>query len=300
VALLCLLLAGLALWLRTGNTPVIIAAELDDLTLQLAADRPWKADDLKIEAQRIRLTNLQNIDALGLVLHGPAESLELDTGTAPKKTKLQLKGLSASAGSRLLLHIPDYPRLDVKTGVLGGRIEANHVQLGLKGANGSKEHAIQGPVPETLTFTTRQSSVDPAQLMLESEQPWRIDGLSVRELVLEREEPPGSNHWVSTLLSGKVRLRETNKEISLHPDDRLRLGRVQGHRLAIEFNPEKPDRFKLLFHGTVEKVETGPDGFVQNLAPTWLEYLYHQQSLALFWSAAVFLWGMIWSLRNLW
>lgn len=299
VALACILLAGLALWLRTGNAPVILQVELHDLTLQLVDDRPWVTDDLEIAAQRIRLSNLQNLDASGLGLHGPVSSMAFNMDVSQRGEMLLLQELSASAGTRLLLHSTDYPRFDVKDGVLGGRIAANHVQLVLKGADGSKQYPIQGPVPETLTFTTRRSGVDPAQLMLESKAPWRIDGLAVKELVFRREEPPGSGRWVSTLLSGSIRLLETNKEITLHADDWLRLGRVEGHRLAIEFNPEKPDRFALLFHGTVETVETGPPGFIRNLAPTWLAYLYHQQSLALFWSAGVFLWGMLWSVRTL-
>jgi hypothetical protein len=302
VALCCLIPAGLALWLPTGNIPLLLEVEVDDLTLKLRDDRSWKSDDLDIETRRIRLTNLKDLDAPGLGHNGPVTSLALEIMAAQQKTGLRLKRLRASAGTRLLLHVTDYPRLDIKAGVLEGQIEANNVQMVLKGANGSKNDLIQGPLPETLNFTTRQSSAGPAQLKLESQKPWRLDGLFVQELVFERlkkEEPPDSDHWVSTLLSGKISLLETEKKISLHKDDWLKLGRVEGHRLIIEFNPKKPDRFKLQFHGTVEKVEAGPDGFIRNLAPTWLEYLYHQQSLALFWSAVVFLWGMFWSLRNL-
>jgi hypothetical protein len=118
-------------------------------------------------------------------------------------------------------------------------------------------------------------------------------------MVFEREMPPHSSTWESTVLAGSVRLLETNKTINLHKYDWLRLGAVDSERLSVAFDPSRPDRFKLQLHATVEKVETGPTGFIKNRAPTWLEYLYHQQHLALFWGAVVFLWGMFWSVRNL-
>ncbi len=299
VALVCALLAGLALGLRTGNNPVLLEAELDDLSLHLAADLPWKRADLDIDARRIRETNVQDLDAPGLGLKGPVSSLNLSAEVSRLGAEIQLRELSASASAQLTVHIPDYPRLDIKNGVLAGRIEANQVRLDITDPDGSRDHTIRGPVPETLNFITRHSSTAPAQLMLESTESWHLDGMRVQGLAFAREAPPGSGHWVSTLLSAKLRLLETGKEIPLHANDWLKLGKVQGHRLAIDFDPKKPDRFKLRFNGTVEKVAAGPDGFVNNRAPTWLEYLYHQQQLTLFWSALVFMWGMFWSVRNL-
>ena len=58
--------------------------------------------------------------------------------------------------------------------------------------------------------------------------------------------------------------------------------------------------FKIIFQGTVKEIKAGPSGFEQDLLPTWLEYLYHQEQLAFFWSVIVFLWGVFWGLRNFW
>lgn len=58
--------------------------------------------------------------------------------------------------------------------------------------------------------------------------------------------------------------------------------------------------FKIIFQGTIKEIKAGPSGFEQNLMPTWLEYLYHHEQLAFFWSVVVFLWGLFWGLRNFW
>ena len=142
----------------------------------------------------------------GLELNGPISSMTIGTEVSWPGAKIQLQELGVSAGALLMLHISDYPRLDVKKGALAGRIEANKARLYLTNPHGSKDLPVQGLVPETLNFTTRHSSTAPAQLMLETTQSWHLDGMLVQELAFAREEPPGSSHWVSTLLnaSGKI------------------------------------------------------------------------------------------------
>ena len=225
--------------------------------------------------------------------------MTLHSNNSEQSLQLRLKELNAATGTELTLSFRDYPRIDIKDGVLTGRIEVNNTQLDLQSAAGSQNYSIQEPIPETLYFTTHKSAENPAQLMLESRDPWRLDGFYVQKLDFQKQKPPGSSNWVSTLLKGKIKLLETNQEITIHEDDWLKLGKVEGQRLVIEFDPKKPQRFKLQFYGTVEKVEMGPTGFIQNLAPTLLEYLFHQQILVLFWTAVTFLVGLIWSVRTL-
>jgi hypothetical protein len=52
------------------------------------------------------------------------------------------------------------------------------------------------------------------------------------------------------------------------------------------------------FSGLVESAQIGPRGFEDELAPTWLEYFYHQEPWAIFWGALVFLWSLGWGLKT--
>ena len=51
-------------------------------------------------------------------------------------------------------------------------------------------------------------------------------------------------------------------------------------------------------NGAVSALRVGDSATSTELAPSYLEYLYNKKSLAFFWSAIVFLWGLIWSVRN--
>jgi hypothetical protein len=58
------------------------------------------------------------------------------------------------------------------------------------------------------------------------------------------------------------------------------------------------DTINIIFEGTARQIQVGPEGFERNLVPTYLQYFYHQQSLAFFWSTIGFLWGILWSIRK--
>jgi hypothetical protein len=51
-------------------------------------------------------------------------------------------------------------------------------------------------------------------------------------------------------------------------------------------------------NGAVSALRVGDSTTKTEIAPSYLEYLYNKKSLAFFWSAIGFLWGLIWSVRN--
>ena len=52
------------------------------------------------------------------------------------------------------------------------------------------------------------------------------------------------------------------------------------------------------FEGVARDIFLGPEGFRRSLAPSLLEYFYHQKRLGFAWTAVVFFWGLLWSLRK--
>jgi hypothetical protein len=137
---------------------------------------------------------------------------------------------------------------------------------------------------------------NPGELRVVSTTPWRLDGVPLYALHLEREAAePG--RFVSTIAAGELRLLASDQVLVLRRGDRLDLGRLRDARLFVAFDPQTR-RFKIQLDARAARLRTGPPGFERNRAPTALERVYHQQQLALLWGSLAFLWGLFWGLRG--
>ena len=190
--------------------------------------------------------------------------------------------------------------LYVHDGALSGQIEIARAELRLKPAGESAQRTIPivtDKIPETVEFSSAQSTAEPVKLVVGAVGPWQLSGLQTETIKACREDPPGSGQCVSTLHAGTVKLPATGRTVQLTDGDQLIVGGVHTTRLEITTHEKG---LKMMFHGTVDEIKVGPAGFEQNLSPTWLECLYYRKQLAFFWSVVLFLWGLLWSVRNLW
>lgn len=111
------------------------------------------------------------------------------------------------------------------------------------------------------------------------------------------EFPPGSGNMESVIGSGELTLLETDRKVILSALDHLTLGKAKSRRLELS-KADNGLRVQAIFEGSVSKVLVGTEDFSDNLTPTYLQYLYHQQGLKLFWGALVFLMGIMWRIRS--
>jgi hypothetical protein len=100
---------------------------------------------------------------------------------------------------------------------------------------------------------------------------------------------------VSSLKSGTIVLPDVSRQVTFRERDHLTLDGVSG--LLVEARLDG-DGVRLIFQGEADEIRLGPTGFSQDLVPTYLEYLYHSQPLALFWGGASFLGGILWGIRR--
>ena len=72
-------------------------------------------------------------------------------------------------------------------------------------------------------------------------------------------------------------------------------GPIEAKRLEITVG----EQISILFMGKVGGLRVGPERFERDLAPSWLEYGYHNSRIALFLSVVGSLWAFLWSVRKL-
>jgi hypothetical protein len=149
-------------------------------------------------------------------------------------------------------------------------------------------------IPETLGFHTGIGAV-PIQFRVRPGTSWRLQNLRVHRLRFSRQmsEEAGEIAFVSTIKKGTLTLHDTAGSVTLQEGDHLSLTGVKGRLVDLRGG----DTLDLIFEGTVTQVLIGPEGFKRDLTPSWFMYVSHNQPLIACWSAAVFLGGILWSLR---
>jgi hypothetical protein len=294
-ALLCFALVSFAWSWHLPNPLVHLDVDVETVVLKLAKtkDFHWQGEP-GLETDAIQVEGVVEIEAPGLGLTGITE--RLDVGGKG----VMLKWLKASAGARLEVERGSgYIDLYVYDGVLQGQIELQEAELGIFHKGRPHFRTISGSVPETLIFTTPREGGTRVRLRLQTSKDWRIDNLHINGMAFERElPPPDKGNRVSTILKGTIELPEVKRKVTLLENDWLRLGNANSTRLHLSFAAADQNCFNLFFQGRARSLSAGPEGFEQNLAPSLLTYLYHQKQLTFFWSTLVFIYGLLWSLRN--
>jgi hypothetical protein len=112
----------------------------------------------------------------------------------------------------------------------------------------------------------------------------------------EQEHPLLKPINASAVLAGSLVLTDTHRKIALENGAIFRLGISRGVMTLIRF---APDGIFLKFEGSVNRITLGRGEFAQDLRPTLMEFLFHQQKVGFAWSALVILWGLLWSARSL-
>jgi hypothetical protein len=90
--------------------------------------------------------------------------------------------------------------------------------------------------------------------------------------------------FVSTVSSGTIQLLDVAREVKLDPRASVIIEGLQGH--LFDFRPTDSG-YAVGFSGIANRISIGPAGFPEDMTPTCLDYLYHQEWIKLMWAAAL-------------
>lgn len=300
IGVCCLLVVSLLAAGRTRDTKVLLDVVTTSAALQLADSLDWSGT-LPFAARDVRVDGLSSVDAQFVKqrIATPRHDAWLTIASGDTAlTRLQVAGdgilhLEQGEGRRLSLFL--------RQADLSGELQVlGDLALGMGGTGAADQagHATLA-VPESIPFFRKGEGIVPAALQATLADDWFLKDVPVRMLSVNRDVPgePGTVSVLSSLKGGTVVLPEVSREIALRERDHLTLDGVDG--LLTEARLEA-DGIHLIFQGEVGRVRLGPPGYSQNLAPTYLEYLYHSQPLGLFWASASFLGGLLWGIRRTW
>jgi hypothetical protein len=112
----------------------------------------------------------------------------------------------------------------------------------------------------------------------------------------ERVDAEQRDLLISDVQSGTLILADTEEKITLAEGAVLQLDRASGVITSLRVTP---DGIVVHFSGAVHGLVLGGGDLARDLRPTWLDYLRRQQQVGFLWAGMTFVWGLLWSARQL-
>lgn len=221
--------------------------------------RDGAANQIAVQAEQLRLRRITYAEGANLAFTAGTESVGVAIDAAAHAAEFELGGaVSASMAGA--------ERLTTRYAVAEwARLEAGKAPTELWfGRKAERVYRWTGLQPDTLRFTERQAGAD------------------------------GQGRRVSSLYKGLLRLPATGREVPLLAGSGLELDGLVIERAELALG----ERLQLKLHGTARRLALESGGFEQSLMPSLLEHLARNHSLALLWSAAGLLWGIVAWLRK--
>ncbi len=294
IAMLCMVLAGLAVGINAPSNALRMNVNTHSLSFAISErSGDWQGKHLSLNGTGLSLENVQAIALSGEQYQAGPYTLDL------YEADYYLSDLHISAGTWVDVDLDrEILSLSFKQGTVSGTLRVKKAELVLSGKEDEQEQSIDEMTGEVLTFRSASLSELPLVLKIDQVHTSRSISLQATQLQFLRPDVPSSVRWVSTILQGDLTLLLNERQTELLEGDLVLFDSFESERLVI--TPHADNTLHITAEGQSDGIRAGPQGYEKNLTPTLLEYLYYQQQLTLFWSAVLFLWGLFWSLRNLW
>jgi len=286
VAGLCLFLAAIATSLHPSSNPVRLEVEAEGIGFRLT--KPWSWE-LAVPVTRI---DAEEITSVNTSQYGDRKAQQIRV----KASSASLEKLVISAGAVLELEsTPEGWRLFLSQGSIDGYLI---VGKGVLQVDGGPDEALQskpGAPQEVLRFSGKRNIQDAVPLRMDiagKSTNGKLAELAVTDLRFNRQLGTGTGQWISTLISAKGKFQHQEDAFELKEGDELQWVDAQSQRFSLL---REGGHIKVLFHGTVGRLRGGPQGYVEDLTPTWLDVFTHHKKLLGLWAAVAFLWPLaIW------
>lgn len=285
IGIFCILVISIGLTFHIPSAGVYI--ELTTKTVSLNLIKNWQKQEIVTDS--FFINNLRHLSAPGV---GISVETEEPFDLEVKGKNIHLDKISFSAGSNVTFTVQQ-EKLEITSDhdSLNGNLNLLAAHIIVPGL----DTIIKAAIPETFSFRTSQPSGVPIRLQLSDTSDHKFTGFQVGSISFLEEALPGSGIFESMVEGGKITVLQTGKKIDLQQGDILSLKMKKSRRVNIT---RENGLLKVQIEGNAYLFEAGPESYAQDLKPTLLEYVYYQQTLAFIWSSALFLWGLLWSIKN--
>jgi len=306
IATLCVLIAIFLFTIQVPYTKVLLDVDCYGINFSLTKPLFWSAEpSIKVETL--------SIDGLNTIISSPILGLSIDN-PAPDAwitiregfialTKLQLTPIntvSGLCGSLELQLIEDESLFfSFANGRSSGALLVSE-KLILSAGRTIDSTLVQFSnnlmIPETVSFHTYGNRTVPLDIKVRLQENIVFRNININAIRFSRQisTSPGEIEFASTINKGTLSLHDILKDIQLRDKTHLTLTELEGRIVELRIT----DKIHILLEGKAKDILIGPAGFRHNLTPKYLDYLYHNRPLSLLWSAVLFIWSILWTIKK--
>ena len=297
VALVCISIAAFLWSKRVSHTSVSLSADTESIRASL--DQNWHVER-PFQSQLMHFERIGKVQAPNLGLSVENEGgdawFRLDGG------QIVLQSLDIESGAILnlssdkdqtSLYVSLKPVRGVVTIVGKGTLSAgpNPHETTL-----TRPYSVE--VPETIAFSTSELKVVPSRLTIHNADKWALGTIPIGELNFSKEKGRAitDTEITSGAKSGSIRFNDTTwQPLEISEDEFVSVNET--NRAIVDVRSAGA-LVHVTVNGIVRSITLGRGEDQKRMAPTYLEYLYNKKTLAFFWGAIVFSWGVLWGIRK--
>jgi hypothetical protein len=299
VGVICLGIVSLLWNMKVPASPISLTVTTDVVRGKFAED--WQVQS-PFQTSGIVLQNLASIEAPNLDLEFLGKTDDAWFQIVLEEGILDIAYLKVSQNSFMQMESRvDQLDLLISGAPMEGRLTVTGKgTLTAGGVPGVESQQIPFDIliPETITFTASNSGIVPARLVADKPLPWKSAAIPFEEIGFSIEELRNNTEItvVSGITSGSFRFNNTGWEtIAIREQEIVSVHGTSSARVTLE---DSSPGFEVSINGEVRDVTFGDARGIQTISPSYLEVLYNEKSLALFWGAMAFGWGLLWSVRK--
>jgi len=302
-AVICLIIGGLLWSLKLSDlgAPTPIRLELQSHSLQFDIAEPFSVTpgfDSGEKPARQDEARIQNASDLFL----PKGQIEKPTWATVRGDHVQLTKLDLAGQSHIELTEDGEFAQVLLTGT-GNKCEVSFSgDAVLEAGSDSNGEQIKIPfntkgVMESIVLNAEGHDAKPTEIRIRPARFWPIENAKVAQLSFWqlRATGPGEEHFESAIKKGTVTLLDVAVSENLEEKDNLSLEGLDLQRFKIWSDGGS---LHVQLDATVKRISAGPQGYEKNLSPSLLQYMREQKPLTFFWSAVLFLWGLLWGAKK--
>lgn len=288
VGLATVFLIGLGLAIRIPETNISVDVIAKSVSFHI--NKAWVLNN-RFYPSELNVTNLEEVNAAGI-------NIKI---TKKQPFDFNLKGpgivadkLEFSTNAEITIRLQDTSQnFIIKNDTFVTDIQVKKARLNID--NGLLDTAVDFEIPEIFKIRSSPSVAIPIDIMLADTAGWSFKDIRIADINFLEESNPGSGKFISSILSGNIKVLETEEDTRLEEGDWLNLENLKSRRSQIT---KSGSHLIIHIEGEVSEARAGSELFEKKLNPSLLEYLYYAKSFAFFWSVIVFIFSLTWSIKN--
>ncbi|MCP4568805.1 MAG: hypothetical protein GY841_14605 [FCB group bacterium] len=204
-----------------------------------------------------------------------------------------------SGNTVLIMQSGGLTTISTRGGDVRGRIGVNgsgQIEVGSGAFEPDTIHSFSLVGPEDLEFWASGTELGGLVFLAKFQEAFELSGVRIKNLEFTRPDLSDQDLVLleSSIEQGTLTLPEISKSVDIIKGEILSLHISEGLLVGLQVS----EMIELYFVGTADQIKLGPKGYDHELTPSLLEFVYYREKWILLFSAIMFVFGTLRSIKK--